>query len=116
MPVDYKGVDPADEAELIMALVLSRYHNLLLRAKTRSASSEAEHIWDFSPSRADPRRRSMTWTVHVDRNVCMGSGMCVLYAAGYFDIDDESRAASRSRRGHRWTTSEQHSKPARRAC
>jgi AcrR family transcriptional regulator len=43
----YKGVDPADEAELIMALVLSRYHNLLLRVATRSASSEAEHIWDF---------------------------------------------------------------------
>jgi ferredoxin len=34
----------------------------------------------------------MTWTVHVDRNVCMGSGMCVLYAAGYFDIDDEAKA------------------------
>lgn len=34
----------------------------------------------------------MTWTVHVDRDVCMGSGMCVVYAGAYFDIDDESRA------------------------
>ena len=34
----------------------------------------------------------MTWTVKVDRDVCMGSGMCVVYAAAYFDIDDESKA------------------------
>jgi len=43
----FKNVGAADEAELIMALVLTRYHNLLLRVVTRSASSEAEHLWEF---------------------------------------------------------------------
>lgn len=43
----FVGVDAADEAELIMAVVLSRYHNLLLRVVTHSASFEAEHLWAF---------------------------------------------------------------------
>jgi ferredoxin len=30
--------------------------------------------------------------VQVDRDVCMGSGMCVVYAGDCFDIDDESKA------------------------
>jgi ferredoxin len=34
----------------------------------------------------------MTWMVQVDRDVCMGSGMCVVYAGEWFDIDDESKA------------------------
>jgi ferredoxin len=34
----------------------------------------------------------MTWTVEVDREVCMGSGMCCVYAGSFFEIDDESKA------------------------
>jgi ferredoxin len=30
--------------------------------------------------------------VQVDRDVCMGSGMCVVYASEWFDIDDEAKA------------------------
>jgi AcrR family transcriptional regulator len=41
------GVDAADEAELIMALVLARYHNLLLGVVTRSSTAEAKHLWVF---------------------------------------------------------------------
>ena len=32
------------------------------------------------------------WRVEVDRNVCMGSGMCCLYAPSVFEIDDETRS------------------------
>ncbi len=32
------------------------------------------------------------WTVTVDRELCMGSGMCVVYAPGTFDHDDETKA------------------------
>ena len=32
------------------------------------------------------------WTVVVDRDVCMGSGMCIVYAAGTFEHDDETKA------------------------
>ena len=32
------------------------------------------------------------WTVVVDREVCMGSGMCIVYAPGTFAHDDETKA------------------------
>jgi len=32
------------------------------------------------------------WTVVVDREVCMGSGMCIVYAPGSFEHDDETKA------------------------
>ena len=32
------------------------------------------------------------WTVIVDREVCMGSGMCIVYAPGTFEHDDETKA------------------------
>ena len=34
----------------------------------------------------------MTWMVQVDRDICMGSGMCVVYAGECFDIDAEAKA------------------------
>jgi ferredoxin len=35
---------------------------------------------------------SQSWRVEVDRDVCMGSGLCVVYASETFDIDDEARS------------------------
>ncbi|MBA4862831.1 ferredoxin [Streptomyces sp. PSKA54] len=32
------------------------------------------------------------WTVTVDRNRCLGSGICVLYAPDTFTHDDEAKA------------------------
>jgi ferredoxin len=32
------------------------------------------------------------WTVVVDRDVCMGSGMCIVYAPSSFVHDDETKA------------------------
>jgi ferredoxin len=32
------------------------------------------------------------WSVQVDRDVCMGSGMCIVYAPGTFEHDDETKA------------------------
>jgi len=32
------------------------------------------------------------WTIEVDRDVCMGSGLCTVYAPGTFDIDEEARS------------------------
>jgi ferredoxin len=34
-----------------------------------------------------------TWTVEVDRARCMGSGTCLVYAAGTFDLDTGGKAA-----------------------
>jgi ferredoxin len=34
----------------------------------------------------------VTWTVEVDRDVCMGSGMCCIYGSSSFEIDEESKA------------------------
>jgi ferredoxin len=31
-------------------------------------------------------------TVHIDRELCMGSGMCVMYAPGTFTQDDDTKA------------------------
>jgi len=33
--------------------------------------------------------------VNVDRDVCIGSGMCVVYAPGTFDQDGEAKAVVR---------------------
>ena len=35
---------------------------------------------------------SDAWTVTVDRELCMGSGLCLVYAAGTFGHDEESKA------------------------
>jgi TetR/AcrR family transcriptional regulator len=43
----FPGIDAAAEAELIMSMVLSRYHNLVLGVETRSYSEEADHVWAF---------------------------------------------------------------------
>jgi ferredoxin len=32
------------------------------------------------------------WTVTIDRELCMGSGLCVLYASGTFEHDGETKA------------------------
>jgi len=32
------------------------------------------------------------WTVVVDRELCIGSGVCVVYAPGTFTHDDEAKA------------------------
>ena len=36
-----------------------------------------------------------TFHVSVDRDVCIGSGMCVVYAPGTFDQDGEAKAVVR---------------------
>jgi ferredoxin len=36
---------------------------------------------------AEPR-----WSVTVDRDLCMGSGMCIVYAPGTFEHDKETKA------------------------
>jgi ferredoxin len=36
------------------------------------------------------------WSVAVDRDVCIGSGMCVMYAGGTFDQDAEAKSFVRS--------------------
>jgi len=32
------------------------------------------------------------WSVTVDRDLCMGSGMCIVYAPGTFEHDEETKA------------------------
>jgi ferredoxin len=32
------------------------------------------------------------WEIIVNREVCMGSGMCFLYAPNTFDVDDEAKS------------------------
>jgi len=32
------------------------------------------------------------WTITVDRDRCMGSGMCLVYAPGTFEHDDHTKA------------------------
>jgi AcrR family transcriptional regulator len=43
----FEGVDADEEADMITTLVLSRYHNLVLGAESRSFPREAAHIWAF---------------------------------------------------------------------
>ena len=33
-----------------------------------------------------------TWKIEIDRDVCMGSGLCIVYAANTFAHDDEAKA------------------------
>lgn len=35
------------------------------------------------------------WTIAVDRERCMGTGTCMVYAAGSLDLDADGRAAVR---------------------
>jgi ferredoxin len=35
---------------------------------------------------------ALDWEVVVDRDVCMGAGMCVRYAGNTFDLDGETRS------------------------
>ena len=37
-----------------------------------------------------------TWSVVIDRELCMGSGLCITYAPGTFEHDDEARAVLRT--------------------
>jgi ferredoxin len=37
-----------------------------------------------------------TWTVVIDRDRCMGSGLCITYAPGTFEHDEEARAVLRT--------------------
>jgi len=34
----------------------------------------------------------LTYRIEIDRDACMGSGVCVVYAPGTFDIDDETKS------------------------
>jgi ferredoxin len=33
-----------------------------------------------------------TWSVEIDRELCMGSGMCIVYAPGTFAHDEQTKA------------------------
>jgi ferredoxin len=33
-----------------------------------------------------------TWSIEVDRELCMGSGMCIVYAPGSFEHDEHTKA------------------------
>jgi len=33
-----------------------------------------------------------TWTIEIDRELCMGSGMCIVYAPGTFAHDEHTKA------------------------
>jgi ferredoxin len=33
-----------------------------------------------------------TWSIEVDRELCMGSGMCIVYAPSTFEHDGETKA------------------------
>jgi AcrR family transcriptional regulator len=52
----FAGVDAAEESEMIMALVLTRYHNFVLGVVARSATKEAEHVWRFCLAALDRPR------------------------------------------------------------
>jgi ferredoxin len=34
----------------------------------------------------------VTWSIEVDRDRCMGSGLCVMYAPGTFEHDEQAKA------------------------
>ncbi|HWU08928.1 MAG TPA: ferredoxin [Streptomyces sp.] len=36
--------------------------------------------------------RAVSWTTEVDRDLCMGSGMCAAMASDLYTLDDEDRA------------------------
>ena len=35
---------------------------------------------------------SVRYTIEIDRDTCMGSGVCTIYAPGTFEIDDEVKS------------------------
>lgn len=37
----------------------------------------------------------MSWAVEVDRDRCIGSGLCVVYAGGTFDQDSDAKCVIR---------------------
>jgi ferredoxin len=39
------------------------------------------------------------WEIIVDRDLCMGSGMCYVYAPNTFDIDDSAKSSVKDHRG-----------------
>jgi ferredoxin len=41
---------------------------------------------------AGPAPASADWSVAVDRDQCIGSGLCVVYAPDFFTHDDEAKA------------------------
>jgi ferredoxin len=34
----------------------------------------------------------VTYRIEIDRNTCMGSGVCTVYASSTFDIDDDTKS------------------------
>lgn len=34
----------------------------------------------------------LPYTIEIDREICMGSGVCTVYAAATFEIDDETKS------------------------
>jgi ferredoxin len=42
----------------------------------------------------------LPYRIEIDRSVCMGSGVCVVYAAETFDIDDETKSVVRNPAGN----------------
>jgi ferredoxin len=34
----------------------------------------------------------LPYTIEIDREICMGSGLCQVYAPGTFELDDEAKS------------------------
>lgn len=43
--------------------------------------------------------RQLSYTITIDRESCMGSGVCCVQAPNTFDIDDEMKSTVRDSRG-----------------
>ena len=41
-----------------------------------------------------PEQAAAVWQVAVDREICMGTGMCIVYAPGTFSHDHETKAVA----------------------
>ncbi len=42
---------------------------------------------------------ALDWKIEIDRETCMGSGMCCIYAPDTFDVDDAARSIVKDPRG-----------------
>ncbi len=42
---------------------------------------------------------ALDWKIEIDRETCMGSGMCCIYAPNTFDVDDETHSIVKDPRG-----------------